>query len=113
MKTIIAGYPIVTGNKRESVLLHSGPADYTPYDETTGQGGDIIEAREFGLKFFDALIAVAIAPTGENVQVVNMVETRTGVQTECALVWRGFDGTQKALHDDLHDVTVRLIAIGE
>lgn len=115
MKQIIAGYPIVVGNKRMSVLLHSGPADYTPYDENTLLGGDRITAREFGLKFLDAIIVCGATPAdGRSVQVINWSETRTGVQVEdIPLVWREFNLAQVAVHEDCSEDIVRLIGIGE
>jgi hypothetical protein len=56
----LSGYPQPIGASVLSIFPHAGPKSYTQVTATAGTvpvtGGDTVEARSAGLKYFDAVI---------------------------------------------------------
>ena len=56
----LAGYPTSVGSKILSVFPHAGPTSYTQVSAGSAPalstGGNLVEAREAGLAFFDTVI---------------------------------------------------------
>lgn len=123
------GYPDSFGSHRACVFPHAGPTSYTRVTVTPGTvpmtGGDLVQAGEAGLKYFDvvfgghsddgafSVIAVPVTPTAivggpsqtYRLKWIAQVAGTIGGQAQTA-------GSEAAASTNLSTVTVRLFALG-
>ncbi len=115
----LTGYPTSVGNKVVSVVGHAGPASYTQVSSGTipVTGGDRVYASEFGMKFFDSVVAMCADDGVNSVLVIPTTDTDdfygAGGMTSVILRWFVVaTGAEVAGAVNLSTKTVRLQAIG-
>lgn len=115
----LADFPDSFGAHRAAAFYHTGPASYTQMTTGPLAGGDVVEAVEAGITFFDVCIPVGLSDSGvyrvEGVAPVG--NPSTNKQAAHARTWLlrwvvVATGAQAAAELDLSAQTVRLFAVG-
>lgn len=109
------------GAHKASVFPHPGPASYDQLDVTSpaalpASGGDVVQAVEAGMKYFDIVLG-SFSDTGKyfvrSIPVAPSDATNGGQQTTYRLAWYvTATGAEAANAADLSDEVVRLLGIG-
>lgn len=115
----LAEFPDSAGAHRISVFSHTGPADYAPVTDTPVAGGDVVNAVEAGLKYFDIVLAGGLSDSGTyRVEAVcPAAHPSTNKQAAHARTWLlrwvvVATGAEAAESADLDAEVVRLFAVG-
>lgn len=120
----LSEYPDSFGAHRGSVFSHPGPDSYVQLGSSEGQvtGGDVVEAVEAGLKFFDAVVAVGLSDSGAYwvtgcAPAANPSTNKVAAHARTWLLkWyqsSGVASPEQVSNDvDLSGETVRLVALG-
>ena len=120
------GYPDSWGAKRAAVIPHRGPSSYDQVDADTAPllatGGDLVEAREAGMKLIDFVAGglsdsgtyrVECIPTTVSGIAGDAVQPPAAVGTTYRLRWVVVStGAQAAEALDLSAEIVRLLLVG-
>lgn len=87
-RQLISGdYPVVIGNRKLSIINHTGPSSYTAIsDATPPTGGDLVNASEFGLKYLEAVVVLG-SDNGQYDGVAFNTNLNTQPGTSVALQW--------------------------
>lgn len=114
------GYPTSFGSSRASVLGIVGPSLYTQITPGTppapATGGQVITAREFGLKYFDYVVAGLSDSGAYRVECIPGAQSGIGPRGCCetyTLRWVVVaTGAEAAGSADLDAEVVRVFALG-
>ncbi len=113
------GYPTSWGSSRASVMGVVGPAAYTPVVPGTppavATGGQVIYAKDFGLKYFD-FVAGGLSDSGTyEVKAIPGDQSGTGPKGACltyTLLWATAATGAELGSGDLDAEIVRLLVVG-
>ena len=113
-KPQLDGYPRDIIGKRMCVGTHVGPASYTAVGVASPPtGGDTLYASEFGLKSFDAVIALS-SDNGQYGAEAIFPEGIAKGSTSCKLLWKTLaTGAEVAGATVLSARTLRLLVWGD
>ena len=115
----LADYPDSFGAHKGSVFAHAGPSSYVQLSVAPLAGGDVVQAVEAGVTFFDIVIPTGLSDSGTyRVEAVAPVgNPSTNKQAAHARTWLlrwvvVSSGAQVNGEFNLSAETVRLLAIG-
>jgi hypothetical protein len=108
---LLPGYPVTIGAKRLALLPngHAGPTSYTQMTTGPLAGGDVVNARDFGLKFIENIDGGITADGLFRVEPVQPVGPATSVSLRWTVV---STGAQVAGAFNLSGSTINMVAIG-
>lgn len=113
MADTLPGYPQAEGSKLGSVIEKAGPASYTAV--TPGApptGGQVLEAKEFGLKYLESVTAGLSADGAYTAFFTPTIANKNGVTAGILLWMTAATGVEVVAQVALDTIKVRLRAIG-
>lgn len=116
----LAEYPDSFGGHRGSVFAHTGPASYVAVDPApiVAATGDVVDAVEAGLKYFDFVVG-GLSDSGTYTVLVGYpagnpsTNKQAAHATQCVLMWlTAANCVEVTPATNLSGETVRLFALG-
>lgn len=114
--TVLAGYEMPIGAKKEIIFDHAGPAAYSNFFGSAGTG-DVVNASDLGMGGFDFIDITDFTPNGNFTVIVIPINQGTGNATQSfRLVWfnaaNGSQGAEVTNGNSLAAQTIRVRARG-